>query len=196
MTGPLIRPGEPVDTTAVADLISRAFQQLTVVSWLVPDPSIRQRVLRDDFHILVDHAIRHGRVDVIDDRVAAAVWFRVGDPPPPEPAGYDARLRAACGVWTDRFRHLDKLFEEHHPSEPHDFLSLLAVDPARQRQGLGSVLLAHGHRRTDAAGLAAYLDASSTGSRALYARHGYQPRGTFSTPDGSLFYPMWRPGIG
>ena len=38
-----------------------------------------------------------------------------------------------------------------------------------------------------------FLEASSTGSRDLYARHGYELLGEpYAAPNGALFWPMWR----
>jgi GNAT superfamily N-acetyltransferase len=198
--GTAIRRATPDDATMVAELVAAAFAPLDAVAWLVPDEAVRSRIMTANFRIFVDHAIEHGHIDVIDDSVpspnggdpAAAVWFpRTG--PLPEPPDYERRLAAACGPWTSRFEVLDELFEENHPAEPHHHLALLAVRPDRQGAGLGSALLRHHHATLDGSGTAAYLEASSTGSRDLYLRHGYEPREPFTLPDGTPFWPMWRP---
>jgi GNAT superfamily N-acetyltransferase len=131
-------------------------------------------------------------VDVTVDGSAAAVWFDRASPAPPPP-DYDRRLAEACAPWTDRFRLLDKLFEEHHPEAPHHHLALLAVSAERQSTGLGTALLRHHHAWLDSHGTPAYLEASSPGSRDLYLRHGYELRETFTLPDATEFWPMWRP---
>jgi GNAT superfamily N-acetyltransferase len=187
-----IRRAGPDDAVQVAALIATAFAPLKAVSWLLPEPSIRPRVMTADFLILVEHALNYGHVDVVDQGQAAAVWFdRTVEVP--EPDDYDRRLVEACGDWADRFRVLDELFEKNHPEEPHHHLALLAVDPSRQGGGLGSALLRHHHATLDGAGTAAYLEASSPDSRDLYLRHGYELRETFALPDGTKFWPMWRP---
>ena len=187
-----IRRATPADAAGVAEIIATAFAPLAAVRWLVPEPAERTRVMTANFRIFVEHAIEYGYVDLIDEAPAAAVWFpRTG--PLPEPADYDRRLAAACGRWTDRFRVLDSLFEDNHPSEPHHHLALLAVQPGRQGGGLGSVLLRRAHAELDAAAIPAYLEASSTRSRDLYLRLGYEVREPFRLPDGTPFWPMWRP---
>ncbi|GAA3148410.1 GNAT family N-acetyltransferase [Nonomuraea roseoviolacea] len=188
---PVIRRAGAYDVPRVAELIATAFEPLAAVSYLVPEPRGRHEIMTADFRILVEQAVRHGEIDLIDDAPAVAVWFpRVG--PLPEPPGYEQRLAAAAGPWLERFLLLDSLFDKHHPDEPHHHLAFLAVHPARQGRGLGSALLRHHHARLG--GLPAYLEASSPRSRDLYLRHGYRPRETFALPDGATFWPMWRPG--
>jgi GNAT superfamily N-acetyltransferase len=186
-----IRRAGPADTAAVAKLIGTAFTPLAAVRWLLPEPSVRPRVMTANFRILVEHALSYGHVDVTEDGAGAAVWFDRTSPAP-EPPDYDRRLADACDPWTDRFRLLDKLFEENHPPAPHHHLALLAVTPERQGAGLGTALLRHHHARLDPAGTPAYLEASSPGSRDLYLRHGYELREPFTLPDGTEFWPMWR----
>ena len=196
MTAPVIERAEPAEARVLAELIAEAFHWLPATAWLVPDPAIRPRILADDFHILVEHAFQWGLVETTADRRAVAVWLpAVGDPPPP-PLDYEERVAAACGTLTERFLLLDELFEANHPHDPHHHLAFLAVAPDRQGTGLGSALLRHRHAWLDAEGLPAYLDASSPEGRDLYARHGYRVGEPFRLPDGSPFWPMWRPAGG
>lgn len=122
------------------------------------------------------------------------------DRPLPEIADYDRRLWRACGGYTERFQDLDEAFDKHHPAEPHHHLALLAVEPTRQRRGVGTALLECCHTRLDRAGMPAYLEASSAHSRRLYARHGYTDNGEpIDLPhNGPRLWPMWRtpnPGL-
>lgn len=180
------------DSALAADRIAEAFTDLAATAWLVPDPAHRRHVLRDNFRIFVDHALDHGEVHLAAGGAGVAVWlFAEADiPPPPD---YDRRLAEACGDYVSRFATLDKLFEANHPYEPHHHLAFLAVRPGHQRAGVGTALLDHHHAHLAAHGLPAYLDASSPGSRDLYARHGYEVRDPFTLPDGTPFWPMWRP---
>lgn len=195
---PVVSTAGTGDAERVAGLVAEAFTPLDVAQWLVGDPGERRRRLHASFRIHVEHALRHGVVHVASEPsterlLATAVWFpRVDETP--EPPDYDARLTEAAGPHLARFRALDAAFEAHHPEAPHHHLAFLAVTPARQGGGLGSALLARHHDVLDAEGVAAYLEASSPGSRDLYARHGYALGAPFH-PDGvgPPLWPMWRP---
>ncbi|OLF05550.1 hypothetical protein BU204_37005 [Actinophytocola xanthii] len=199
MTPPTIRRASPDDAPTTAALIATAFHPLDVAAWLVPDPQRRTGTLTAHFDILIDHALTHGRIDLIEDDdtrqlAAAAVWIPHLTGPPPPPPAYDQRLATACGPATPRFQQLDQLFTHHHPHRyPHHHLALLATRPDRQRHQLGTALLRHHHNHLDTHGIAAYLEASSPESRQLYKRHQYRcPGPKVHLPDGPPLWPMWR----
>lgn len=189
----MIRIASADRARSVTSVIATAFQPLAVARWLVPDAQRRQVALHDDFRIFVDHAMKHGFVHVTSDELGVAVWFPRDREEIPEPEQYQERLQAAAGEAVDRFRHLDELFDKHHPSQPHHHLAFLAVHPTVQRKGLGTALLEHHHAHLDAAGTAAYLEATSEDAKQLYERQGYRVmQGPFSLPDATPIWPMWR----
>ncbi|MGB3443193.1 MAG: GNAT family N-acetyltransferase [Actinophytocola sp.] len=197
---PEIRTARSADVDNVAALIGHAFATLDVTAWLVPDPDQRAAVLTSDFRIVVEHALTHGQIHIIDDHddklAAAAVWIhhQSETAPAPPPPDYDRRLDAACGSHADRFRILDGLFADHHPHVyPHHHLAMIATRPDRQNHGLGTTLLAQHHAFLDQKHIDAYLEASSEQSRRLYERHGYHRLGeAFHVPSGAPMWPMWR----
>lgn len=187
---PVIRHATADDAGPVAELIATAFSGLRVVHYLVPERRERHRVMTANFRILVDHAVEHGEIHLIDDGPAVAVWFP-RTAPLPEPPDYDRRLAETTGEWAERFRALDELSGANHPAEPYHHLAFLAVHPDRQNEGLGSALLRYQHARLG--GVPAYLEASDPRNRDLYVRHGYRQSEPFALPDGTLFWPMRRP---
>jgi GNAT superfamily N-acetyltransferase len=191
---PPIRYAGHGDAPIVASIVAEAFHTLDGAAWLVPDPAERTGILAAQFQLVAEHAIDHGTVHLLDDETATAVWLHrtTGGPPPPIP-DYRDRLAAICGPHLIRFLTLDRLFDLHHPTEPHHHLAFLAVRPGWQDSGRGSTLLAHHHRHLDTTSTAAYLEASNPQCRALYLRTGYQSSHPFQLPDGTPFWPMWRP---
>jgi RimJ/RimL family protein N-acetyltransferase len=69
----------------------------------------------------------------------------------------------------------------------------LGVATRFQGQGLGTALLRQTLDRCDREGVAAYLEASTERSAALYARLGFVHLGELRVPDGPRFWPMRRP---
>ncbi|MEU7822520.1 GNAT family N-acetyltransferase [Catellatospora sp. NPDC049133] len=182
-----------VDTAAAGRLISASFQELAVSEWLLDDPVERERIMAGQFGWFAEHALTYGAVDVAGDD-AVAVWFdNTADAPWID--GYDERLVELAGPHAARFALLDETFAQHHPhGRPHWHLALLAVRPGLRGTGLGSELLGRRLAQLDAEGVPAYLEASSTGSRDLYLRHGFAMLGeAYHLPgDGPALYPMWR----
>jgi len=187
-----IRAARASEIDSLARLIAESFYHLPLTRWLVPEQDTRTAALAGQFVLFVEHALSHGDVYVAEDGLAVAVWFPSG--PIPDVTDYDARLAAACGPYTSRFAELDAAMHHAHPAEPdHAYLSFLSVDESVRNRGIGSALLDVHHRRLDADGTPAYLDASGVRSRGLYLRHGYTD---FAAPYGAGdvkgLYPMWR----
>jgi len=83
--------------------------------------------------------------------------------------------------------------DAHHPAEPHWYLPLIGVDPARQGEGIGSALLARATRICDAQDRPACLEATDPRNVRLYRRHGFRPTGSIPLGAGVELVPMVRP---
>ena len=77
--------------------------------------------------------------------------------------------------------------------EPCWYLSVLGVDPAFQRRGLGSVMMKHVTRIIDELGLPAYLESSNPDNISLYLRHGFEVVGEIQHGTSPVVTPMMRP---
>jgi GNAT superfamily N-acetyltransferase len=190
-----VRDAKPDDLPAVRDVLVGAFLHGDLGPWLIQDLDTRHQTYVPYFEMFAAHALANGRMDITDDARAVAVWHTVAEGHQPGIRDYDARLTEITGKFLDRFAELDRAMAQHHPPEPaHDYLALLAVHPGHQRQGIGSRLLKHHHRKLDAAGTPAFLEATGTRNRHLYTRHGYAPLPPYRlNPGGPQLYPMWRP---
>jgi predicted GNAT family N-acyltransferase len=82
--------------------------------------------------------------------------------------------------------------DNSHPSDPHWYLPMIGVDPAKQGNGYGSALLKHALERCDGEGKLAYLEASSSKSIPLYQRHGFELLGTIQVGSSPPLFPMLR----
>ena len=71
---------------------------------------------------------------------------------------------------------------------------MLATEPGRRGQGIGTRLLAASLARVDADRLPAWLESTNRRNVALYERHGFRAVGVVELPDdGPPVTPMWRP---
>ena len=95
---------------------------------------------------------------------------------------------------SDRIEVVVKFFEEFEKYHPEDawYLSFIAVDPAQQRNGIGSFLLKEALQMIDERGDRAYLEASNEQNKALYERHGFVEIGRVQFEDSPPAFPMIR----
>ncbi|MFJ6936761.1 GNAT family N-acetyltransferase [Streptomyces sp. NPDC101132] len=193
-----IRQAGPADRDAVAKLLDEAFQNDPVSSWVFPDPVHRRAVHGRFLGVFVDVTLEGGRIDVLADGSAAALWLRVPAGVHEEEVDVPALMRETADPDNERCELVGRLMGEIHPThEEHEYLLMIAVDPARQGEGLGTALIQPVLDRCDREGVAAYLEASSERSRPLYERLGFEFTGTpVRLPDGPLMWPMWRKARG
>ncbi|GAA1870529.1 GNAT family N-acetyltransferase [Asanoa iriomotensis] len=173
---------------AVVAILTEAFMDDPVVCWLFPDASERGRLQAGFYRSLLAHPA--AQAGLVGRGEGTAVWLTLaaGQAPHPDPpeAGGDFGAHGA------RLLALGQALAQRHPGgERHLYLPAMGVVRRRQGAGLGSALLRHG--LSQAAGLGAYLEASSPRSRTLYMRHGFEDLGEPIRLDGGPpLWPMWR----
>lgn len=188
------RQATAADRSTVLDVLTAAFMGDPLTCWLFPEVGARRRLQSHFYRPHLGHPAAEAYL--IGQHDGAALWRTVAagqaahDDPAPSAAGTDAEF----GKDTARLRALGEALAPRHPvSEPHLYLLCMGVVSGRQGAGLGSAMLRHRLRRADADGLAAYLEASSPRSRALYRRHGFEDLGEpVQVADSPLLWPMWR----
>ncbi|MEA5449580.1 GNAT family N-acetyltransferase [Leptolyngbya sp. CCNP1308] len=92
----------------------------------------------------------------------------------------------------DLFALLEQM-GHYHPLQPHWYLSLLAVEPAHQRQGHGSALMQPILAQCDRDQLPAYVESSKPDNIPFYQRHGFELLGTIQAGGSPPLFPMLRP---
>ncbi len=196
----LRRPGvglaDASDVPRLAKALARAFEDDPALGFLLGD---RDRLKRLELFFATELEIVAFPEEIVwaaDDLSAAAIWAHPGHWR--VPVRHTIRegpamvrvfgRRLALATWT-RLR-----MERRHPSKPPSYyLAAIGVAPEAQGKGLGAQLLSAMLERVDAEGAHAYLEASTTRSRALYARHGFVQTGEIQLPRGGpAIWPMWR----
>jgi GNAT superfamily N-acetyltransferase len=128
-----------------------------------------------------------------DGRLAGtAVTFAAGRFPPPAWTflKYVPGFLAAGPGPIIRGLRTSAVQDRGHPREPHVFLWFLAVDPSRQRGGIGRALVA---RVVEDAEAPVYLDTANPANVPYYASLGFEEIGRAPLPRGATMWFMRRP---
>jgi len=181
---PTVTPLDPSEVPAVAGVLARAFRDNPGMLALLPEqtPETRLRLLGPCMEGFAASVIRYGVVEVVRDGgqsgkiVAASLSFAPGKFPPPFYATViqaKGPLRAGLGAAL-RAARVDHEMRKRHPHDPHWYLWFLGVEPDRQGQGLGSVLLRSLSAKAEADRVPCYLETDKPSSVKIYERHGYR----------------------
>ncbi len=201
---PRVRRADAREIDIVARVLTDAFPDEAGLNWWLRQGVQKERARRAFF----DFAVREGvsprrelwlaEADV-QAPLGAAIWL---------PAGAHAFATSAFGEvmrlpfflsvagfsGMRRAQALGAELAAHHPSAPHAHLVFLGVAPKAQGLGIGSAILKTTLREVDAAGLPAYLEASTERNVALYQRHGFEVTAAFDVKGGGpRMYAMTRP---
>jgi ribosomal protein S18 acetylase RimI-like enzyme len=179
-------------------VLSAAFQDDPTFEWWIPSYAARAAALPTIFDAYIDGYASHDATRVASTVAGpggVAIWARPGRPlvqPDDEEVMIARCLEVIDDGAAQRLQQIVGAFEAVHPHEPHWYLQFLATDPPLQNRGIGAALLADVLAAADAAGQAAYTEATSLRNRALYERHGFVFTREIPLPDGPSLYAMWR----
>ena len=189
---PAARKATNDDVPALAESLTRAFEDDPVLAWLYPKENGRDRRTRRMFRTRLTQLIRQEQVYTTDERVAAAIWAL------PDRWHLSARETFQLGrlLLSPRlpvlFNGLQRI-EAVHPHKPqHFYLAVLGTHPDHQGRGIGSALMRPVLELCDREGLPAYLESSKERNIDFYARHGFRVTQELRLPKGPPMWPMWR----
>jgi GNAT superfamily N-acetyltransferase len=198
--GVTIRTAGEGDRELIVRLLDDAFQDDPVSGWVFPGAEDRRAKHPGLMAAFTDIVLAAGRIDVMEDGSACALWLSVpadedhGDREGDAEDEGPAQVREAVDPDNERIEAIGRLTAAVHPTgRAHEYLWMIGVAPGRQGEGLGTALIEAVLDRCDREGLPAYLEASSARSRKLYERLGFEPAGkVLDLPDGPAMWPMWR----
>ncbi|MEZ6021997.1 MAG: GNAT family N-acetyltransferase [Hyphomonadaceae bacterium] len=188
---PTVRDARADESAAVARVLTDAFVDEDGLNYWLKQGAAKTRSRRTFFDAAVRdvvHPARRIEVAEADGALAgAAIWLKPGDkafdlPPLRQLMLTPLLLRVAGVQGMQRATALGRQLTALHPHVPHAHLVFLGVAPAMQGRGVGSAMLKHALAPLDAAGLHAYLEASTERNIALYERHGFVVTGAFELP--------------
>ena len=167
-----------------------AFSSDPVARWFYPDPHQYLLHLPSFVRAFAGKAFEHNSAYCVDGYLGAALWL----PPDVHPDENVAALlqRTIPEENQQEIFAFTERMNSSHPSEPHWYLPMIGVDPAKQDNGYGSALMKHALARCDGEGKLAYLESSSPRSIPLYRRHGFELLGTIQVGSSPPLFPMMR----
>jgi len=186
-----VRTAKISDRDPVINVIVRAFSADPVARWFYPDSQRYAKFFPKFVDAFAGAAFESGSADCVDDYVGAALWLSAEIHPDETALCTLLQNTIAEPDQADAFALLEKL-EKNHPAEPHWYLPMIGVDPARQGNGYGSALLNHALERCDRQDKLAYLESSSPKNISLYERHGFESVGTIQVGTSPTLFPMLR----
>ena len=198
VAGPEIRVAGRGDTAETAQMLARAFHHDPVFRWMLPADGSRDRRLRRYFVTELHHeSLRHRAVEVarVDGHVAgAAVWFPPGTWSGTHVSALLGYLPALGRRVVTGSQYQSAAVRTHPREEPHWYLAIIGVDPARQGAGVGAALLRSRLRQCDKEELPAYLESSNLENVPLYQHFDFHVTGSLRLPEGApVVNTMWRP---
>lgn len=190
-SAPAVYSIDEASTEAAFAAIVLAFVSDPAARWSWPEPGDYLRNMPLLARAFGGKSFALGTAFGIDRLAGAALWL------PPDVSPDEAALTeliertAPAAIQRDAAGVFEQM-ASFHPREPHWYLPLIGVDPARQGQRLGDKLMAHALARCDADQLPAYLESSNPRNLPFYLRHGFEELGKIQVGSSPTLVPMLR----
>jgi ribosomal protein S18 acetylase RimI-like enzyme len=164
-------------------VLTRAFQEDPMYSYLFPDLDERIRSLGRLWNGVVRYSLVYGEVYTTPVLVGVACWLSPGNTRVTTwrtaRTGFELQRAVLRFNREARRRVLELLTytDQIHSqvmTRSHWYLMALGVEPTRQRQGLGSRLLQPVLARADRDGIPCYLETETEQNVAFYQKYGFQ----------------------
>lgn len=180
---------------SMTSIMAEAFRFDPMQVWLFPNERHRTARLRRAFELDVLHRLNGTATPVLIGGSGIGFWH----PPGSDRLTRSAALRVAPGYLSVaahhpiRARQVLRQVLSRRPTEPHWYLSHLAVDVSKQRVGIGRRLLECGVQRAADDGVGVYLETSNPTNLAFYDAAGFRQVGIVRVPEVPPVWLLWRP---
>lgn len=191
MSQPQVRVAAADEQDAVLNALMLAFASDPCLRYLLWSPQAFFKGFRPFATGMGGAAMGEGTAWLADDGAAAALWL-----PPGVTSDRDVMLAVIGELGREEklpvMGEVGEAIAAYHPEEPHWYLAMIGVDPARQGRGYGSAILKESVKRCDEDGVIAYLESSNPKNVPLYERYGFEVMGHVQPGDFPGLYPMIR----
>ena len=189
MDSPTIIRAAETNKEQVKGVLKLGFANDALLRWVFPDA---KAFLESFDHWMEEYSkisFKHDICFAEASFAGASIWH------PPGVAFDESLLEPTFGNIPEAnlgaVAHFFEQFETYHPEDAW-YLAFIAVDPAKQGQGIGSFLLKEALKMIDEKGQRAYLEASNERNKSLYERYGFEMVGKVQIGDSPPAFPMIR----
>ena len=126
-----IKTATPTEIPKIIDTITMAFAADPFVRWIYPDPNQYLSNIREMLIRFGGKAFDHGTAYYVDGFFGAALWLPPGIHSDEEALGEHMQRTISESILEDAFSVLEQM-GDCHPTDPHWYLPLLAVDPVHR----------------------------------------------------------------
>jgi len=189
--GAQIRNATRADEKKIAALVGLAFAADPAVRWLLPDPYDFLSSNEKYIGLSCGPAFDNGSAFIVGNMWGAALWLPPGVKVDSGPLAEFNSQRIDPAVLNDHAETKRKC-GAYRPVEPHWYLTLIAVDPARRGKGYGAALMSHALKIIDRDKRPAYLESTNAANLSLYKRFGFERLAEVQAGQSPPRYPMLR----
>jgi hypothetical protein len=135
-TIPTVGAVAPADAERAVAVLTLAFSADPVTRWTYPEPAQYLALFPVLVRAFGGGAFTEGTARHVENYAGAALWL------PPGKELDEAAMEASLPPGREgEFAPVFEAMASYHPQEPHWYLPLIGVDPARHRNGYGAALL-------------------------------------------------------
>ena len=186
----------PVDKLKNAGIIlSKAFNQDSIFSYLIPDTKLRLKTLNHYFQHVVKYGLRYGEVYTSPNLEGISIWL------PPNNSSHTRWKAIKTGAlilplkvkWkylnlqNKIYKFTDNLHKKFVPY-PHWYLSLIGVAPNHQGKGFGQQLLSTAISKIDLESKPIYLETNKEKNVEIFKRFGFRILQKLTVPGTEIFH--------
>ena len=181
----------PESKAAAVATVVMGFSTDPVARWVYPRAAQYLTHFPAFVQALAGNAFVAGTAFATSDISGAALWLPSGVGPNEDAIEALIKNTVDDEIIDEVFGFVEQM-GENHPTEPHWYLPMIAVDTFRQNEGIGTALLKTSLEQCDSDGLPAYLESSNPRNISLYRRFGFEVVGEIQCGRSPTMYPMWR----
>ena len=194
-TVPSCRVASRPDKEAVVATLAEAFQHEPAFSFILPNPTARERALRRAFRIIFAEDIKAGAIMMTSHAEAVTAWR---SPAQMHESRWEAiRTRLpyllAFGTAIGRAAQVAALIKVHLPAEGCWYLQYAGSHSDHRGKGFGGAAIRAGLARADADRARCWLETADAANLAIYRALGFEVACTWLVPGGPQFWGMMRP---